>query len=82
MTFEEAARYAPMVTAAVAVLAFGSAICGIGVQRSIARKRAAIDFFLKTEMDEKMWDAYHNSRKGFGALRAGVPMGEFLSSVD
>jgi hypothetical protein len=42
------------ITAAVAVGALGAAMASIKSQREIARKRAATDFFLKTEMDREM----------------------------
>jgi len=51
VTLKEAAEYAPLVTASVAALAPLVAVVSILVQKGIARKRAAIDFFLKTEME-------------------------------
>jgi hypothetical protein len=49
VTWKEAAEYAPLVTAGVAVLALLVAVVFIRAQKRIAKKRAAIDFFLKTE---------------------------------
>lgn len=43
--------YAPLITTDIAVAAVLIAMYSVLVQRSVARKRAAIDFFLKTEMD-------------------------------
>ncbi len=43
-----AAELSPIVTAAIALLAAFIAVVSILNQRSIARRRAAIDFFLKT----------------------------------
>jgi hypothetical protein len=42
------------ITATVAVGALVAAIASINSQRKIARKRAATDFFVKTEMDREM----------------------------
>ena len=66
MTLDDVARYAPIVTAAVAALALLVAWISIHVQRGVARRRAAIDFFLKTEMDEKMILAYRKFKNGVG----------------
>jgi hypothetical protein len=46
------------ITAIVAVTAVGVAAIGIAVQKNVARKRAAVDFFIKTEMDKHLLDAY------------------------
>lgn len=55
---EEVAKLAPIGTATVAAAAFFVAWQSLRTQKSIARKRAAIDVFLKTEMDRTMLDAY------------------------
>jgi Domain of unknown function (DUF4760) len=49
---------APLFTPLVATVAGIVAITSIVVTKSIARKRAAIDFFLKTDMDKGMVDAH------------------------
>jgi hypothetical protein len=41
----------------------------INEQRNIARKRAALDLFLKTELDKSNVDAYHAFEAAFKALR-------------
>jgi hypothetical protein len=46
--------FSPLITVAVAVVAGVIALYSIHVTRSVARKRAAIDFFLKTDMDAGM----------------------------
>jgi hypothetical protein len=46
--------FAPLITVMVASIAGLIAVYSIHVTRSVARKRAAIDFFLKTEMDAGM----------------------------
>ncbi len=48
----------------ITAVGVGIAIWGIWSQRSIARKRAAIDVFIKTEMDEKMTEAYDKFHAG------------------
>ena len=82
MTLKEAAEYAPLVTASVAALAPLVAVVSISVQKGIARKRAAIDFFLKTEMDNEVFNDYAKSRSVFVALKPGKPMEVFCSSDD
>jgi hypothetical protein len=82
VTLKEAAEYAPLVTASVAALAPLVAVVSILVQKGIARKRAAIDFFLKTEMDNEVFNDYAKSRSGFVALKPGKPMEVFCSSDD
>ena len=76
------ARYAPIGTASVAILAFGVAVVSILIQKSLTKKRAAIDFFLKTEMDDKMLEAYANSRTGFELLKDGTPVKSFIGTND
>jgi hypothetical protein len=71
ISWKEVATYAPIVTASVAIIAAGFAWHSIRVQRTLARKRAIVDVFLKTEMDEKIVAAYD-------AYLVGV---EFLKNV-
>jgi hypothetical protein len=54
------ATHAPIATASIALLAALVAGYAIKVQRSIARNRAAVDFFIKTEMDQPMLTAHAN----------------------
>jgi hypothetical protein len=77
MTLDDAARHAPIVTAAVAVLALLVAWVSIHVQRGVARRRAAIDFFAKTEMDEKMLLAYRKFIDGVEELKKATSIEEF-----
>ena len=80
MTLVEAAQLAPLVTASVALLAATIAVVAIFVQRKVARTRAAIDFFLKAEMDEKMREVYDRYEEGIKELRAVASMDEFRGS--
>src|SRR2546428_3230408 len=58
MILETAAKFAPIATALIALVASCIALCAIRAQRDIARRRAAIDFFLKTEMDDTVLKLY------------------------
>ena len=58
-SFAQAAKVAPLATAFIALGAALVAVYAMHLQRDTARRRAAIDFFLKTEMDEKLIDAYN-----------------------
>jgi hypothetical protein len=56
-------------TAIVAVCALIAAIVSIITQKGIARKRAAIDFFLKTEMDADTKKSHEDFRKAIDPLK-------------
>jgi len=58
-SLEGAAKLAPLGTAIIASFAAIIAAIAVFVQRDTARRRAAIDFFLKTEMDADIITAYH-----------------------
>jgi hypothetical protein len=61
--WETMAKLAPIGTASIALIAASIALCAIWVQMHIARRRAAIDFFLKTEVDDKAIDLYNQFRE-------------------
>jgi hypothetical protein len=68
------------VTAAIAVAAFGGAVWSIFSQREIARKRAAADFFFKTEMDAHVLEAHKRYLRGVVKLanyRSRKSLGKF-----
>jgi hypothetical protein len=50
--------FGPLFTPIVASVGGGIALYSIHVTRSVARRRAAVDFFLKTDMDKGMVEAY------------------------
>jgi hypothetical protein len=52
------AKLAPIGTASIALVAALIALCAIWAQMVIARRRAAIDFFFKTEIDQTAVDLY------------------------
>ena len=56
--WEAAGKSAPVITAIIALCAAAIAWRAIHAQRDIARRRAAIDFFLKTETDETLIALY------------------------
>ncbi|HEX3506651.1 MAG TPA: DUF4760 domain-containing protein [Xanthobacteraceae bacterium] len=67
--WEELAKLAPIGTAAVALLALITTVVGVIVallnlrfQSQTARRRATIDFFFKTEMDENTFKIYNDFR--------------------
>jgi hypothetical protein len=64
--------YAPLITASIAITAGLVAIISITVTKKIARRRAAIDFFLKTEMDQSMLTLYDNCQKYLKAVNASI----------
>jgi hypothetical protein len=68
------------VTAAIAATAGYLAYSSIQSQRTIARKRAAFDIFLKTETDEKMLTAYDNFHKGVIAMGKAPDAAAFCTS--
>jgi hypothetical protein len=59
MSAQDIVPYAQISTAFVATAALVVATWSLLAQKAVARRRAAIDFFLKTEMDEKMLAAYN-----------------------
>jgi hypothetical protein len=64
----------------ITAVGVGIAIWGIWSQRSIARKRAAIDVFIKTEMDEKMTEAYDKFHAGLDKMRNAKSVEEFCTA--
>jgi Domain of unknown function (DUF4760) len=69
------------ITAGVADSAVTVAAIGIAIQRSLARKRAAIDFFLKTKGDKQLLDAYDNFWSGIETMKK-MPINDFCTSED
>ena len=59
--YEQLLHFAPFITAVIALGALIAAIIAICMQTRTARRRAAIDFFLKTDLDEKMLDELQDS---------------------
>ena len=57
--WEAIAKIAPIGTALIALIAAMIALGAIWAQMHIARRRASIDFFLKTEIDKTVIDLYN-----------------------
>jgi hypothetical protein len=62
--WEHVGKVAPIITAVIAFGAAWLALASLRTQKDIARKRAAIDVFLKTEMDQGMLTAYREYVEG------------------
>jgi hypothetical protein len=58
----------PLITFLAAIVAGIIALCAIQAQKATARRRAAIDLFLKTEMDRAMLDAHGSYQEGVKRL--------------
>jgi len=78
----EAAEFAPIVTAGVALAAAIIAVVSIPNQRSIARRRAAIDFFLTTQMDATGIELYNDFRRIAPGIAAAASMETFVTTAD
>src|SRR2546430_16147344 len=57
--WETIAKHAPIGTSLIVLIAAIIALGAMWVQMHIARRRASIDFFLKTEMDKTVIDLYN-----------------------
>jgi len=77
MDLEHIAKIAPVGTALIALCALCIASYSLWVQRNIAQKRAAIDFFLKTEMDQTMLAAYQRYKVAVTELKSTPSLEEF-----
>src|SRR5476651_2056709 len=75
--WRDAALMAPLFTTVVAFSAVVVAAIGIAVQWRMARKRAAIDFFLKTDMDQHLVEAYNQFWDAIKVMQATPTVEEF-----
>jgi hypothetical protein len=80
MTLVEAIQDAPVFTAGIGALALITAVTSILVQRKVARCRAAVDFFVKIEMDEAMIAAFRAFEDGVREFRSFLSMEAFMES--
>jgi hypothetical protein len=78
LALEKLAKIAPIGTVLVALSALAVATWSLLAQKGVARRRAAIGFFLETEMDEKLLAAYDKYRSGLNILRSATGLDEFL----
>lgn len=62
LALEGLVRITPIGTVIIALGALGIPTWSLLAQTGVSRRRAAIDFFLKTEMSEKLLIAYKNAQ--------------------
>jgi hypothetical protein len=74
------AKVAPLGTAIIALAAAMFAFYSLSTQVRVARKRAAIDFFLKTEMDPAMRLAYQKYKDALEASKKSPSIEQFKQS--
>jgi hypothetical protein len=77
-----ASELAPIVTAVIALLAALIAVVSILNQRSIARRRAAIDFFHKIQMDATGIELYNDFRRIAPGIAAITSMESFVATPE
>jgi hypothetical protein len=82
MTPQEIVPYAQIGTAFIATAALAVATWSLITQKAVARRRAAIDFFLKTEMDEKMLAAYNTYVKSKAKIPDYANIEDFCETED
>jgi hypothetical protein len=75
--WEHLGRIAPIITAVIAFGAATLALISLRTQVDIARKRAAIDVFLKTEMDQGMLAAYREYEAGLKSSKGYQDIDQF-----
>ena len=79
---QEVVQYAQIGTAVVAIVAVAVATWSLLAQKAVARRRAAIDFFVKVEMDEKMLKAYDLYVESKAKMPSYSSMKEFCRTED
>ena len=77
----DAVAYGPLVTATIATIAGGIAYYSIHVTRTIARRRAAIDFFLKTEADKSIVDIFQRFDESLEKVNKEIDDGKSLAEI-
>jgi Domain of unknown function (DUF4760) len=77
----DAGSWPQWITAIVALFAVLVAATGIIIQWWLARKRAAIDFFLKTEADKHLLEAYDKFHAGVEQMKS-MTIDVFCTSKD
>jgi hypothetical protein len=74
--------YAPYGTALIASGALVTAIVAILTQTRVARRRAAIDFFLKTDLDHNMLEAHRDYKAAVRELKLHLAAGQTVKSFE
>jgi hypothetical protein len=80
--WETIGKVAPIATAVIALGAAGTAVATILIQRDIAKRRAAIDFFLKTDLDREIISLYDRFKKIDVSLLRSTPIPTKLDLVE
>jgi len=78
----DAIELAQLITAGIAIVATAIAVISILNQRSIARSQAALDFFLKTQMDDTGIKLYNDFRRIAPGIAAIASMESFVTTAD
>ena len=78
----ELVRIGTAITGTMAMAAFIVACTSLWVQRGLAQKKAAIDFFLKTEMDHEMLKAHRAYEDAVKLLQSAPDIKAFAASDD
>jgi hypothetical protein len=73
---------AQLITTGIAIVAAVIAVVSIRDQRGIARRRAALDFFLKTQMDDTGIKLYNDFKRIAPGIAAAVSMESFVTTAD
>jgi Domain of unknown function (DUF4760) len=74
--------YAPYGTAFIACGALLTAIIAIIKQTQVAKRRAAIDFFLKTDLDHNMLEAHREYKSAVRELKSHLTEGKTVKSFE
>jgi len=77
-SLDTASKFAPICTALIALAAVIIAWLAIQAQKDIARKRAAIDFFIKTETDGTLIEMYGVFKEEIQDVKWGMPIDAFV----
>jgi hypothetical protein len=67
---------APLITAFIATIAGIVAVISIIVTKQLARRRAAIDFFLKTEADKSMVEIFQRFDESLDTVNQAIDAGK------
>lgn len=74
--------YAPFGTVVMASCALVTAVIAIWMQTRVARRRAAIDFFLKTDLDHGMLQAHRDFAAALKKLKLHLAAGHTVKSFE
>jgi uncharacterized protein DUF4760 len=72
---------APLITAVIATIAGAVAVISILVTKQLARRRATIDFFLKTEADKSIVEIFQRFDESLEAVYQFIDAGKSLKEI-